>query len=226
MTAIRYRAVLFDLDGTLVDSQEAIVAAVRHALAVIGAGRLPDPDDIVAVIGRPLEQVLRDLGHHVPDQAAQLFAREFREHYARHFRSARLYPGVIETLRVLRELEARTALVTTKQQEQAEAVARETGLDGLLDHIHGWRPGRKHKPDPEPCLTALAALGFVPEEALMVGDTEQDIQSARAAGVATCAVSYGYRPGVLLRHYRPDYLIGDIRNLPSIILPRSAEADP
>jgi pyrophosphatase PpaX len=78
--------------------------------------------------------------------------------------------------------------------------------------------GRQHKPHPEPVLAALSRLGAKSGEGLMVGDSELDIEAGRAAGVATCAVTYGFRPVWLLRELRPDFLISNIRDLVPIVV--------
>lgn len=215
----RYQAALFDLDGTLVDSNVGIVAAVRHACTVVGAVEMPDTGDILMEIGKPLEEIHRDLGAPGGPGAAGEFARAFREFYARHFSDAiSLYPGVREGLEAIAARGVATAVVTTKLQEQAEMVVTAVGLRPLLRVVRGWKEGRQHKPSPEPVLEAIAALAAVPARTLLVGDSELDILAGRAAGTGTCAVTYGFRPAAFLASFRPDYMASRFSDVVPIVL--------
>jgi pyrophosphatase PpaX len=215
---VRYPFVLFDLDGTLIDSAQDLVASVQHALRSVDRRDTPDAADILALVGNPLEAFLPALGYPAGPEEARLFADTYRAHYAEHFNDhTTLYPGVAEMLTALKDGGARLALVTTKHQAQADFTARECGLLRWFDHVHGWREDRKHKPDPQPVLMALAELGGEPGRALMVGDSELDIGSGRSAGAATCAVTWGFRPAWLLKEYRPDFLVGAARDIPDIV---------
>jgi len=100
----RYRYVLLDLDGTLVDSAESIIASVRHALGHVHAGReQPDRDTILMQIGKPLQRILAELGYPADPESARRFADTYRPHYAQHVEDgAKLYPDTIETLAALR----------------------------------------------------------------------------------------------------------------------------
>lgn len=208
-SGLRYPVVLFDLDGTLIDSGRDLVASVRHALEQVGC-RLPvDDDDILALVGRPLEDFLPAFGCAADAAAVRRFVDSYREHYARHFcDNTVIFPGVAELLDRLRAAGARLGVVTTKHQHQADFTVQALGLSGWFDCVVGWQEGKRHKPDPEPVLRALAGLEAEPAAALMVGDSELDILAGRNAGCATCAVAWGFRPAWLLREYRPDFLVG------------------
>jgi len=123
-----------------------------------------------------------------------------------------------ELLEKLRGAGVKVALVTTKHQTQAELTLAGTGLAGYFDYVHGWLDGRKHKPDPEPVLAALTRLQVQPGAAIMVGDSELDIQSAKAAGVDTCAVTYGFRPAWFLRSFHPDFLVARATDIAPIVI--------
>jgi 2-phosphoglycolate phosphatase len=216
---LRYQAVLFDLDGTLIDSADDLVASVKHALLHVDARR-PPPDDVILMeIGKPLEVMLGDLGYPNDEATAADFAASYRDHYAVHFSDhTRPFPSARDALAFLREAGAKLALVTTKHQTQAEFVVEAMGLRSFFAYVHGWKEGRRHKPDPEPVRIALEKLGARPGEALMVGDSEQDMIAAKAAGVPTCAVTYGFRPLMLLRALRPDYMVSRIADLVHIVV--------
>lgn len=206
---LRYPAVLFDLDGTLIDSARDLVASVCHALRRVDPTREPpDSDTITMEIGKPLETILSDLGYPVDAASAERFVDTYRAYYAEHFNDhTNLYPGVQELLAGLKSAGVKLALVTAKHQSQAEFAVGASELGRYFDYVHGWLEGRKHKPDPEPLLVAASVLGFGPEHTLMVGDSEQDVLAARSARMAVCAAAYGFRPAMMLKTLRPDYLV-------------------
>ncbi len=220
MGVLRYSAALFDLDGTLVDSAEDIVAAVRHALSrVFSDHDLPEAADILVLIGLPLEAVVRQLGYPADTVSTRRFAEAYRAYYAEHYNdNTKVYPGMKETLAELQQAGAKLGLVTTKHQAQAEFTLAGVGLSGYFDHVHGWLKGRRHKPDPEPVLAALGHLDVSPGSAIMVGDSELDIEAARAAGVDTCAVTYGFRPAWFLKSFHPDFLVARPADLGPIVV--------
>jgi len=215
----RFSAALFDLDGTLVDSSHELVASVRDALLAVDPREPPDDDTILLEVGKPLETILRELGYPADENTAGRFVDTYRRVFAARLESAppRLYPHVPETLGLLREAGVRLAVVTTKHQVQAELTVRAAGLAHRFDYVHGWAEGRRHKPDPEPVLVALRALGAQKDDAIMVGDTEQDILAAHAAGVTSCAVTYGFRPVLLLRTLRPDFIVSRFDDIGPIV---------
>ena len=215
---LRYPCVLFDLDGTLIDSSTDVVASVQYALRKVYDREPPDAEAILIEVGKPLETLFRNFGYPDDPQMAAEFVEVYRKHFAEHIRDhTKPFPKVKETLEVLRELEVKLAVVTTKHQAQAELSLESTGLARFFQFIYGWTEGRKHKPDPEPVHTTLSALKASPDQALFVGDSEQDMLAAQGAGVACCAVTYGYRPAILLRRYRPDFMISRIDDLLHIV---------
>ena len=220
MAVLRYSAVLFDLDGTLVNSAEDIVAAVRHALRrVFSDHDLPEAADILVLIGLPLEAVVLQLGYPADTESTRRFAETYRAYYAGHYNdNTKVYPGVEEVLAGLKQAGVKLGLVTTKHQSQAEFTLAGAGLSGYFNYVHGWLEGRRHKPDPEPILTALSRLGVPPGAAIMVGDSELDIEAAKAAGVDTCAVTYGFRPAWFLKSFHPDFLVAHPGDLASIVV--------
>ena len=217
---LRYPAVLFDLDGTLIDSAVDLVNSVQFALRQVEPLREPPgSDDILVQVGKPLEVIIHELGYQSDPASTKTFVDTYRAHFAEHFNDhTQLYPGVRQTLSALRSAGAKLAIVTTKHQVQADFTARECGLAPYFDYIHGFMEGRQHKPHPEPVLIAAERLGATPETAIMVGDTELDIEAGRAAGTATCGVTYGFRPASFLKSLRPGFLISSISDLAAIVI--------
>ncbi|MFO7639082.1 MAG: HAD-IA family hydrolase [bacterium] len=221
---LRFDGVLFDLDGTLVDSARDLLNSVRFALAQVDPREPPDEDTILMEVGKPLEVILRELGYPHDEADARLFADSYRRHFAEHCTdSSKPFPYVPEVLGMLREAGAKLAVVTTKHQQQAEMTVERLGLADRFEHIRGWAEGRRHKPDPEPFLAAAAALGVEPKRALIVGDTEQDILAARAAGITSVAVSWGFRPLLMLKSLRPDFIISRPTDLVPIVVDLTGE---
>jgi phosphoglycolate phosphatase len=198
--------ILCDLDGTLVDSRLDIAAAFQHAWRTVVGGTPPSATAIAQHIGKPLADMLCDLGVLLPSQLVNAFLTAYRRAYARQGASlAQLYPGVIATLQALSGFAL--GIVTTKEPEQAEMVLRRLGLSPFFQHIQGGTPGLRLKPAPDTLLAALAVLDCTPPHALMVGDTPADILAGKAAGVMTCAVTYGFGRREALLHCAPDYMI-------------------
>jgi phosphoglycolate phosphatase-like HAD superfamily hydrolase len=124
----RYRAVLFDLDGTLIDSEEDLMASVKHGLRQVEGRRLPPDDVIIMEVGKPLEVMLGNLGYPSDDATTAYFAASYREYYANYFTDhTRLFPPVKEVLTFLGEAGTKLALLTTKHHSQAELTVE--GLD-------------------------------------------------------------------------------------------------
>ena len=220
MGVLRYPAALFDLDGTLIDSGQDIVESVRRALGLIPSdSSLPGDEEILVLIGLPLEAVVRELGYPADKESTRRFAEAYRAYYAEHYNdNTKVYPGIEEVLAGLQQAGVRLGLVTTKHQQQAEFTLAGAGLSGYFDYVHGWLEGRRHKPDPEPVLTALSRLDVSPDSAIMVGDSDLDIEAAKAAGVDTCAVTYGFRPAWFLKSFHPDFLVARPADIAPIVV--------
>lgn len=213
------------MDGTLIDSGQDIVRSVRHALSQVFSDReLPADEDVLVLIGLPLESVVRELGYPADKESTRRFADVYRAYYAEHYNdNTKVYPGIRELLEELQGAGVKLALVTTKHQIQAEFTLAGIGLACYFDYVHGWHEGRKHKPDPEPVLNSLRRLDVQPGAAIMVGDSELDIQAAKAAGVDTCAVTYGFRPAWFLRSFHPDFLVARPADVAPVVI--SQESD-
>jgi len=196
---------------------------MRYALGQVFTDRnLPADEDILVLVGLPLESVVRELGYPADKESTRRFAEVYRAFYSQHYNDkTRVYPGVKELLEVLRAAAVKLALVTTKHQIQAEFTLAGMGLACYFDYVHGWLEGRKHKPDPEPVVASLARLGVEPGAAIMVGDSELDVQSAKAAGVDTCAVTYGFRPAWFLKSFHPDFLVAHPADIAPIVIASS-----
>jgi HAD superfamily hydrolase (TIGR01509 family) len=208
--------ILCDLDGTLVDSRRDIAVAFQHAWRTVIGGTQPSVAAIAQHIGKPLAEMLSELGGVLSPSLLSTFLNAYRDMYARQ--DARLtlpYPGVILTLQALSTLAL--GVVTTKASEQAEIVLRRLALIPYFQHIQGASPGLRLKPAPDPVLAALTALHCAPQQALMVGDTPADILAGKAAGTMTCAVAYGFGTREAQLQCAPDYVIDSFGELVDLV---------
>ena len=204
--------ILCDLDGTLADSRLDIAVAFQHAWRTVIDGTPPSASAIGHHIGKPLAEMLCDLGGLLSPSLASAFLTAYRHTYAQQDAClTRLYPGVIETLQALSTFAL--GIVTTKEPAEAAIVLRRLGLTPFFQHIQGGTPDLRLKPAPDTVLAALAALHCAPPQALMVGDTPADILAGKAAGVVTCAVTYGFGGREALLQCAPDFVIDTFREL-------------
>jgi len=183
-----FRAVLFDLDGTLIDSVPLIVESMRYAFA--GRARAPTTAEWVARIGTPLDGMIRLWAEDEAD-VVELKARYKRHQLEHHDARMRAFAGVPELLARLRARGTALAVVTSKIEPSAR---RSLAFLGLEQHFHavvGLESTARHKPDPEPVRHALSRLGVSPGEAAFVGDSPHDVLAGNGAGVATVAGLWG-----------------------------------
>jgi pyrophosphatase PpaX len=213
-------ALLFDLDGTLIDSIELILGAMRHSFAGFG-GRAPTDEEWRAGIGIPLHTALRRFSS---DEAEvdRLFQR-YREYQLEHHDAlVRPYDGIVETVRAFAASGHPMALVTSKSDWMALKALVLVGLDQLIPVIVGCDTCVNHKPHPEPVERALALLGAEAGNALFVGDSPHDVQSGRAAGVFTVGVTWGAFSRDEMVASGADAVIDRIDELPALVARFSA----
>jgi pyrophosphatase PpaX len=182
------RAVLFDLDGTLVDSIPLIVASMQHAFE--GHPRPPPVAEWTALVGTPLDAMIRRWAVDEGD-VARLKERYKAHQWANHDVMVRAFPGVREMLATLQGRGVRMAVVTSKLEPSARRSLDFLHLAGHFDLVVGLEATERHKPDPAPVHHALDALGSRPGEAAFVGDSPHDVEAGNAAGVATVATLWG-----------------------------------
>jgi pyrophosphatase PpaX len=188
MAGTRPIAVLFDLDGTLVDTVPFILAAVRHCFE--GYGRCPTDAEWIAGIGTPLRTQLASFARD-PADVDGLFTR-YRTYWLEHHDArTRLFPGAGEVVHRLREAGHPLAVVTAKIATGAERTLRHVGLWEAIDVVVAADTVARAKPDPLPVRHALERLGRAPAEAVMIGDSNHDLAAGRAAGTATAGVLWG-----------------------------------
>jgi len=189
----RQKAVVFDLDGTLIDSREDIARAANAARSALGLSALP-LSDVVSSIGDGVHKLIERLtpGCDPAQQATALDA--FRAHYAKHCcDTTRPYPGITEALAALSAMDWRLGVATNKPQAFAKVILETLGLSRWLKIVVGGDAAKK--PDPAPIREVLSGLEADAALSWMVGDHHADIRAGRAAGcrVLWCAWGFGER---------------------------------
>src|ERR1043166_4508977 len=208
-------AVLFDLDGTLIDSIELILGSARYAFEKVGRP-CPTDDEWLDGVGIPLFTAFRRFTEDETEVAALL--TKYREHQmAHHDRLVRCYDAVVETVSVLRARGHPLGVVTSKSEALAMRGLAHVGIAHLMDTIVGCDSCTRHKPDPEPVRLALERLGCEPGNAVFVGDSVYDIAAGNAAGVVSIAALWGPFSRAQLEPARPVHLLDSILDLPGLL---------
>ena len=201
------RAVVFDLDGTLIDSADAIVESFHYTADRLGRERIPDTA-IVASIGHLLEDQFRLFW---PDLDPHLCARTYREHYARvACEKTRLMPGAVLVLETCLHFGLRTALATSKKLRYAEMILEHLGILEYFPVRVGPGEVTHAKPHPEAILACAKLLGTPPPEIVVVGDTVFDVRAAKAAGARCLCVTTGYDRRETLAALNPDAVLENL----------------
>jgi phosphoglycolate phosphatase len=186
------RAILLDLDGTLVDSLEDLTDAVNHMLAGFGRPSMT-PASVRRLVGKGAHNLVRRALETESEEAiargVELFVAYNRAHVAD---KSLLYPGVLEALQRLAENGVRLAVISNKHEALCRLIMEALGIAGLFEVICGGDTFPERKPSPLPLLRTLEHLGIAAQEAVMVGDSINDIQAGQQAGIATIGCTWGY----------------------------------
>jgi pyrophosphatase PpaX len=184
---VRYPAVLFDLDGTLIDSGAIILASFRHATQTVLRREIPDAELATLVGGSNIHDQMRSI------DAAQVdeLVRVYREHNEPLHDELEAFEGIEHVLARLKREGRRLGIVTAKRRKTVELAFAVLPLERYFDVVVTSDMTERHKPDPEPVRKALERLGVEPGEAAFVGDSPFDVASGKAAGVFTVAVAWG-----------------------------------
>ncbi|MDP6410114.1 MAG: HAD-IA family hydrolase [Planctomycetota bacterium] len=202
MSAARGAAILFDLDGTLIDSVDLILASYRHTLRVHRGVDLPR-EHSRAGLGRPLAEQFALFTSDECEIAAMI--ETYRAHnHEHHDRSVRAFPGVADALAELASVGIALGIVTSKNAATAWRGLECCGLAAYFEVLVGSDDVRDHKPHPAPVLAAVERLAVPPAATFFVGDSPQDLEAGRRAGVRTAAVSWGPFERTELERQAPD----------------------
>lgn len=215
-------AAIIDLDGTMVDTMGDFVVALNLMLSELDLPGQPQVDlpAVERMVGKGSEHLIRSvLDHIAPADArvARLFDTAFAG-YQRHYnaingRHSVVYPGVPEGLQALQQSGLKLACLTNKPLAFALELLKLKGLDGFFSVVFGGDSFERKKPDPLPLFKTCEALGTSPERTLMVGDSSNDAQAARAAGCPVVLVTYGYNHGEPVRDVNADAFVASLADV-------------
>ncbi|MBZ5551677.1 MAG: HAD-IA family hydrolase [Acidobacteriia bacterium] len=225
----RIGLLIFDLDGTLIDSKEDLANSANHMRVAVGLPPL-DPGTIFSYVGDGARLLVQRLLDHsaddaVVDRGLQIFLNFYRDHMLDH---TVLYPGVREGLKALSLFSdgaRRTFVVlTNKPVRFSRLILEGLGVSDFFRSIYGGNSFEQKKPDPMGVHTILDETALPPRAALMVGDSDVDVMTGRNAGVATCGVTYGLGSEKMMQT-PPDFYVDDLRELAALLNGQALPAD-
>lgn len=204
---------LFDLDGTLINTNDLIVASFQHTLDHYFPGQYKK-EDILQFMGPPLMESFNKLNAEKAEEMAQSY-RDYN--HSRHDELVTEFEGVYDTIKAVHEKGYKLAIVTTKKRFTVDMGLRLTKLDQFFDVVIALDDVVHAKPDPEPLLKALERLGSKPENAIMVGDNQHDIEGGKNAGTRTAAVSWALKGREYVESLRADFILEKMSDLIDIL---------
>lgn len=210
-----FSALIFDLDGTLVDSAQDIAHAINCTLQDLDLP-VKSVAEVKEMVGDGVRSTLTKATGVQDKEYIEKAAKIFKNHYRKHcVDNTLLYPGVKEMLRYYKN--KKLAVVSNKPYEMILQTLKHCKIEDHFEVVLGPESTANKKPHPEPILVALKEFKITPKLALMVGDGTTDMEAGRLAGVFTCAVTYGYRKKEDLEKYNPDFFIDSIEDLKRIV---------
>lgn len=203
------RTILFDLDGTLIDTNELIIASFTHTIEKY-SDRAYGREEILDFIGPPLRDSLKLID---PDRVEEMVETYRKHNIDNHHAYVRAYDGVVDTIKQLNESGYRLGIVTTKMRHTVQMGLELTGLDGMFETIITLDDVANAKPHPEPVIKALQALDSKASEAIMVGDNTHDIEAGKNAGTQTAGVAWTVKGRDVLDQLKPDFMLNHMSEL-------------
>jgi phosphoglycolate phosphatase len=222
------KVILFDLDGTLIDSAPDLIAAINHMLTHFG--RSPFSEETIrswvgngaaVLVKRALSgasEIDENLDNHLFEQGLQTFLSFYQDNLCIN---TQLYPGVRRCLKVLKAREFQLVIVTNKPDQFIAPILRALELDGFFTLLLGANSLPKKKPDPLPLLHVCQELGVEVEQCLMVGDSKNDILAAKAAKMESIGLTYGYNYGEDIGLHKPEAVFSDFSDIIAALSPDS-----
>jgi len=204
---------LFDFDGTLLDTNELIIQTFQYVLGNHYPGRF-ERIDILPFLGPTLHESFDSID---PEKTEQLIVEYRAWNKSMHDELSSEFDGVSETMRLLKAAGMKMAIVSTKRTEMIMKGLELLDVEGVFDEVIAMDDVTKTKPDPEPILLALERLGSTADEALMIGDNYHDIVGGQNAGVRTAGVAWSAKGEAFLQTFNPDYMLQHISELLNLV---------
>ena len=208
------KTILFDLDGTLIDTPPVIIETFKELFETyIKDVKLTD-EMYESFLGQSLYVTFMQYVDQARVSELVDIYRDVSEKKLEH--TLRAYPYAQSTLKAIKKKKIPIGIVTSKLKTVALSHLKKVGLDDFIDYIIGYEDVEHHKPDPEPLLKALTYFNAKPDEAIYIGDHENDIKAAKKAGMMSCAVTYSLRLDKMLLE-QPDFVIDELRHIKDMI---------
>lgn len=211
---MKYKTILFDLDGTLLDTNELIISSFLYTLEQYYPGKY-DREHILPHMGKILSDQMALFG---PDNVEALVDTYRKYNIEMHDEMVREFPHVVEVVKELAERGVQMAVVTSKQITTTLMGLEKYGLTPYMQALVCHGDTVEHKPHPAPVLLAMEKLNADPDTTLMVGDSTFDLDAAHAAGIAAAGVRWSLKPEQVLLACNPEYMLHDMRDLLKIVL--------
>lgn len=203
------KALLFDLDGTLVDSSEAITNAIEKVL--VSKGWACDKARVTGMIGLPLEDIFRVLTPDLSNEEIWKLVQEYREYYlAHHLENTSIDPSTIILLKRLKERGFKLGITTTKYRAPVYDILEHFGISELFDTVATGYEVKRHKPAPDIVIEAARRLGVDPKQCVVVGDSPIDVQAGKRAGSFTIGVLSSMCTRNQLEKEKPNYVVTNL----------------
>ncbi|HWK21727.1 MAG TPA: pyrophosphatase PpaX [Ureibacillus sp.] len=207
------KALLFDFDGTLLNTNDLIIKTFMHILEERFPGQY-SPKDCMKFIGPSLTETFEQI---TPNEVDEMIEKYRQWNQAHHDELVTEYDGVVSTLEKLKEQGIRLAVVSTKRKDTVEKGLDLMGAKHLFEFWIGGDDVKNVKPDPEPVLLAIERLGVSKEDVMMIGDNYHDILAGKNAGVKTAGVSWSIKGEDFLKQFNPDYILQHMVDLLTIV---------
>lgn len=213
-----YKAVIFDLDGTLLDSLEDLADSVNEMLALKGYEKR-SLEEIRKFVGNGMAKlVMRSLPQNVSEQEYKECYEFFRASYNKNMKNkTRPYKGIINCLETLKKADIKAVVISNKNDDAVKQLCKDFFGDLIVD-AYGVKDGVLPKPDPQTVLNAISDLSLTKDECIFVGDSDTDILTAKNAGLVSAGVLWGFRDRNVLEKSGADYIIAQPQELMQLIL--------
>lgn len=210
---MNFKGILFDFDGTILDTSGLIIASLQH-VAKVHCGKVLSEADLRPILGRTMRDTMQVLA---PGWPQEPLIATYRAHQIANEDRISIFPTVEETLMALNAVGIRMAIVTSRRRETAICALERFGIEKYFSVVVGAHQCKKHKPDPEPLYMALDALQLTSAECVMVGDSPADLAGGHNAGMKSAVVRWSYMDWACLREEKPEYVLEYMADLKEIV---------